>query len=86
MYMACFEDNYVKYGKQRDKSLRTSASTIWLSFPQYKQQQKILGLEQKWPTWNCWFWPLTTLLGMIIVDNTYRSLNNKEYVNVDILE
>jgi hypothetical protein len=53
-----------------------------------KQRQKILGLERRWPTRNCWFWLLTTLLGMCIVDmhRLYRNLINEAFLEVDILE
>jgi hypothetical protein len=53
-----------------------------------KQGQKILGLERRWPTRNCWFWLLTTLLGMCIVDmhRLYRNLINEAFLEVDILE
>jgi hypothetical protein len=49
---------------------------------------KKLGLERKWPTRNCWFRLLTTLLGMSIVDmhRFYRNLKNAEFIEVDVLE
>ena len=49
---------------------------------------KKFGLEWKWPTWNCWFRLLTTLLGMCIVDmhRLYRNIYKKAYTDIDILQ
>ena len=33
-----------------------------------KQRQSILRLEKKWPTKNCWFRIVTTIVGMAVVD------------------
>ncbi len=40
-----------------------------------KQRQSLLALEESWPTKDCWFRLLTTLLGMCVVDmhRYYRS-------------
>lgn len=53
-----------------------------------KQRQKILGLERKWPTRNCWFRLLTTLIGMCLVDmhRIYRNKKRGYYSDIDILE
>ena len=36
-----------------------------------RQRQNLLGLERKWPTKNCWFCLLVTLVGMSVVDQLY---------------
>jgi hypothetical protein len=33
-----------------------------------KQRQNLLGLERRWPSKDCWFWLLTTIIGMSVVD------------------
>jgi hypothetical protein len=33
-----------------------------------KQCQNLLNLERKWCTKDCWFWLVTTLVGMSMVD------------------
>ena len=53
-----------------------------------KQPQKKLGLEMKWPTRNCWFCLLTTLVGMCVVDLPllYHNLQPQQYRDMDILQ
>ena len=53
-----------------------------------KQQQSILHLEKKWPTKNCWFWLLITLLGMSVVDlyRVYLNHDKQKYKAFTILE
>jgi hypothetical protein len=42
-----------------------------------KQRQKILALEKKWPTKDCWFRLLTTLVGMCVAKNSKIVLPDK---------
>ncbi len=53
-----------------------------------KQRQSILALEKKWPTKNCWFHLLTTLVGMSVVDLFWIYLNHDRahYKDMTILQ
>jgi hypothetical protein len=63
MYMSYFEDNYGNVGS-KEISRPELAHLLYNYLPlideHNKQRQKILGLENKWPTQNCWFCLLTT--------------------------
>jgi hypothetical protein len=71
MYLSYFEDDYGNVGS-KEISDPELAHLLYDYLPlideHNKQRQEILGLERKWPTRNCWFHLLTTLLGMCIVD------------------
>jgi hypothetical protein len=91
MYMSYFEDDYGNVGSKeinRPELAHLLYDYLPLIDEHNKQRQKILGLERKWPTRNCWFRLLTTLLGMCVVDmhRLYRNLRNEEFQQVDILE
>ena len=47
-----------------------------------KQRQSLLNLEHSWPTRNCWFRLLVTLVGMCVVD-LHRLWLNKRASMVD---
>jgi hypothetical protein len=91
MYMSYFEDDYGNVGS-KEISRPELAHLLYDYLPlideHNKQRQKILGLERKWPTRNCWFRLLTTLMGMCIVDmhRLYRNVRNEHYLDMDILE
>jgi len=53
-----------------------------------KQRQNLLHLKKKWPTKNCWFHLLTTLVGMCVVDmhRVYLNHNKHKYGRMDILQ
>jgi hypothetical protein len=53
-----------------------------------KQRQSLLHLEKKWPTKNCWFRLLITLLGMSVVDlyRVYLNHDKQKYKAFTILE
>ena len=53
-----------------------------------KQRQSLLRLEKKWPTKNCWFCLVTTLLGMSVVDmhRVYLNHDKAKYSKMDVLE
>jgi len=90
-YMSYFEDDYGNVGS-KEISRPELAHLLYDYLPlideHNKQRQKILGLERKWPTRNCWFRLLTTLMGMCIVDmhRLYRNKLNDKYSDIDILE
>ena len=91
MYMSYFEDDYGNVGSKeinRPELAHLLYDYLPLIDEHNKQRQKNLGLERKWPTRNCWFRLLTTLLGMSIVDmhRLYRNLRNEAFIEVDILE
>jgi hypothetical protein len=85
MYMSYFKDDYGNVGS-KEISHPELAHLLYDYLPlidkHNKQRQKILGLERKWPTRNCWFRLLTTLLGMSIVDmhRFYQNLKNAEVI------
>jgi hypothetical protein len=70
-YMKYFEDDYRNVGS-KEVSHPKLAHLIYGYLPlideHNKQRQKILGLERRWLTRNFWFWLLTTLIGMTLVD------------------
>jgi hypothetical protein len=71
MYQSYFEDDYGNVGSKeisRPELVHLLYDYLPLIDEHNKQRRKNLGLEQKWPTRNCWFRLLTTLLGMCIVD------------------
>jgi hypothetical protein len=90
-YMSYFEDDYRTVGS-KEGSHPKLAHLIYDYLPlldkHNKQRQKILGLERRWPTMNCWFRLLTTLIGMSSVDmrRLYCNVNHSTYSEVDILE
>ena len=91
MYVSYFEDDYGNVGSKeirRPELAHLLYDYLPLIDEHNKQRQRILGLERKWPTRNCWFRLLTTMLGMCIVDmhRLYRNLRNERYTDVDILE
>jgi hypothetical protein len=47
-----------------------------------KQRQSILNLERKWPTNNCWFRLLVTMVGMSVVDlfRIYLNFDKLHYI------
>ena len=53
-----------------------------------KQRQSLLRLEKKWPTKNCWFRLITTLVGMSIVDlhRVYLNQNKAKFSKMDVIE
>ncbi len=53
-----------------------------------KQRQNILGLEKKWPTKNCWFRLLVTLVGMSVVDlhRIYLNHDKGKYQLMSVLQ
>ena len=53
-----------------------------------KQRQNILHLEKKWPTKNCWFRLLVTLVGMSVVDlyRIYLNWDKRMYQHLSIVE
>jgi len=53
-----------------------------------KQRQSLLRLEKKWPTKNCWFRLLVTLVGMSIVDchRIYLNHDKQKYEKMDIVQ
>ena len=71
MYLSYFEDDYGNVSS-KEISRPELAHLLYDYLPlideHNKQRQRILGLEKRWPTRNCWFRLLTTLLGMSIVD------------------
>jgi hypothetical protein len=91
MYLSYFEDDYGNVSS-KEISRPELAHLLYDYLPlideHNKQRQRILGLEKRWPTRNCWFRLLTTLLGMSIVDmhRLYRNKRNETYSEVDILE
>jgi hypothetical protein len=90
-YMSYFEDDYGNVGSKevsRPKLAHLIYDYLPLIDEHNKQRQKILGLERRWPTRNCWFRLLTTLIGMSLVDmhRLYRNVQNAKYSDVDILE
>ncbi len=91
LYMSYFEDDFGNVGSKevsRPKLAHLIYDYLPLIDEHNKQRQKILGLERKWPTRNCWFRLLTTLLGMCVVDmhRIYRNLKNERYSDIDVLE
>ncbi len=90
-YMSFFEDDYGNLGS-KEVSHPKLAHLIYDYLPlideHKKQRQKILGLEMRWPTRNCWFQLLTTLIGMSLFDihRLYHNANNAAYSEEDILE
>jgi hypothetical protein len=91
MYMSYFEDDYGNVGSKeinRPKLAHLLYDYLPLIDEHNKQRQKILGLERKWPTRNCWFRLMTTLIGMCVVDmhRMYRNILHERYVDVDVLE
>jgi len=91
LYVSYFEDDYGNVGSKeicRPQLAHLLYNYLPLIDEHNKQRQKILGLERKWPTRNCWFRLLTTLLGMSIVDmhRLYRNVRNERYTEVDVLE
>jgi hypothetical protein len=53
-----------------------------------KQRQSLLRLEKKWPTKNCWFRLLVTLVGMSVVDcyRIYLNHDKQKYEKMDIVQ
>jgi len=53
-----------------------------------KQHQNLLALKRKWPTKNCWFRLLVTLVGMSVVDLYWIYLNHdkQKYDHMTIQE
>jgi hypothetical protein len=53
-----------------------------------KQRQSLLRLEKKWPTKNCWFRLLITLVGMCVVDcyRIYLNHDKQKYSKMDIVQ
>ena len=71
MYTSYFEDDYGNVSSKelcQPKIAHLLFDYLPLIDEHNKQRQKILGLETKWPTRNCWFRLLTTLVGMCVVD------------------
>ncbi len=58
LYMSYFEDDFWNVGS-KEVGHPKLAHLIYEYLPlidkHNKQHQKILGLERKWPTCNCWF-------------------------------
>jgi hypothetical protein len=84
MHMSYFEDDFGNVGS-KEVNWPKLAHLIYDYLPlideHNKQRQKILGLERKWPTRNCWFRFLTTLMGMCIVDmhRLYRKIRGEYF-------
>jgi len=79
MYETNFEDEFGNI--QTRKIPRPKVASFLYNFlpliDEYnKQWQSILGLEKSWPTRDCWFRLLTTVIGMCVVDfhRIYRSV------------
>ena len=53
-----------------------------------KQWQNVLHLEKKWPTKNCWFRLLVTLVGMSVVDlyRIYLNWDKQMYQHLSVVE
>ena len=91
MYTSYFEDDFGNVGSKevsRPKLAHLLYDYLPLIDEHNKQRQKILGLERKWPTRNCWFRLLTTLIGMCLVDmhRIYRNKKKGYYSDIDIIE
>ena len=88
MYLSYFEDDEGSKEISRSELVHLLYDCPLLIDEHSMQRQKILSLERKWPTRNCWFRLLTTLLGMCIVDmhQLYHNLGNEKYNEIDILE
>jgi hypothetical protein len=91
LYMSYFEDDFGNIGSKeisRPKLAHLIYDYLPLIDEHNKQHQKILGLERKWPTHNCWFRLLTTLMGMCVMDmhRIYRNIKNVPFADIDILE
>jgi hypothetical protein len=91
MYLSYFEDDYDNVSS-KEISRPELAHLLYDYLPlideHNKQRQRILGLEKRWPSRNCWFRLLTTLLGMSVADMHHLYCNkwNERYCEVDILE
>jgi hypothetical protein len=91
LYMSYFEDDFRNVGSKeisRPKLAHLIYDYLPLIDKHNKQRQKILGLERKWPTRNCWFRLLRTLMGMCVVDmhQIYHNIRNEPFADIDILE
>jgi hypothetical protein len=86
-----FEDDYGNVGCkeiQRPIIAHLLYNYLPLIDEHNKQHQGILGLERKWPTRQCWFRLLTTLVGMSVVDmhRIYCNVRASEFNEMDILQ
>ena len=88
MYLSYFEDDEGSKEISRPELVHLLYDCPLLIDEHSMQRQKILSLERKWPTRNCWFCLFTMLLGMCIVDmhHLYRKLRNKKCNEIHILE
>ena len=91
MYTSYFEDDYGNVSSKelcQPKIAHLLFDYLPLIDEHNKQQQKILGLEMKWPMRNCWFRLLTTLVGMCMVDlhQLYCNLQPQQYRDMDIIQ
>jgi hypothetical protein len=91
MYTCYFEDDFRNVGSKevsRPKLAHLLKDYLPLIDEHNKQRQKILGLERKWPTRNCWFRLLTKLIGMCLMDmhRIYRNKKRSYYSDIDILK
>lgn len=91
LYTSYFEDEFGNVGSKqilRPKIAHLLYEYLPLVDEHNKQRQKILALEKKWPTRDCWFRLLTTLIGVCIVDlhRLFRNLNHDHFKEVDILQ
>jgi hypothetical protein len=90
LYTSYFEDKFGNVGSKQ--ILRPKISHLLYEYlplvdEHNKQRQKLLALEKKWPTMDCWFHLLTTLIGMCIVDlhRLFHNLNHDHFKEVDVL-
>ncbi len=90
-YETHFED---EFGVVQTRKIRRPRILEWvydylpLLDEHNKQRQSLLRLEKKWPTKNCWFRLITTLVGMSIVDLhcVYLNHDKAKYAKVDVIE
>jgi hypothetical protein len=80
-YMSAFEDDWGRIQYEMLEGPRI-AHFLYEYLPlideHNKQRQNLLNLERKWCTKDCWFWLVTILVGMSVVD-MHRWYRNKGF-------
>ena len=90
-YMSAYEDELGSI-IQKEVPRAALAGFLFRALPlidlHNKDRQGILGLERKWPTKDCWFRLLTTVVGMVCVDTLriFRLLHPLIYGDMPITD
>ena len=87
LYTSYFEDEYRNVSSKqilRPKLAHFLYEYLPLVDEHNKQRQNLLGLERKWPTRNCWFRLITTLVGMCIVDLHHLYCSKHQTIFTDL--